>query len=133
MSGIEVASEALRTPEVLRTIFTLSNRPTCAAAALVCSVWKELAVDVLWRHLPSMLPLLELMGPLAYSGGGGWVCASLNLREILNLYKPRMCRISKILIALELTSHHSCRVCAGFKLFAIVNAKHTDRGVRIQS
>ncbi|KAG9020016.1 hypothetical protein FS837_008659, partial [Tulasnella sp. UAMH 9824] len=36
----------------------------CAAASVVCRRWSEVALDELWRSLPSLLPLFELLGPL---------------------------------------------------------------------
>ncbi|KIO26785.1 hypothetical protein M407DRAFT_23981 [Tulasnella calospora MUT 4182] len=57
-------------PEVMSMIFAMSDKPTCAAACLVCRRWSGAAMDELWRSLPSLLPLFELLGPLFESDTG---------------------------------------------------------------
>ncbi|KAG9012948.1 hypothetical protein FRB90_006430 [Tulasnella sp. 427] len=39
---------------------------------MVSSTWMEPALDGLWRALPSLFPLLELLGPLEYDEALGW-------------------------------------------------------------
>ncbi|KAG8910396.1 hypothetical protein FRC00_008279, partial [Tulasnella sp. 408] len=38
----------------------------CAAAARVCRVWSDAALDELWRTLPSFYPLINLLGSSSY-------------------------------------------------------------------
>ncbi|KAG8924040.1 hypothetical protein FRC00_005570 [Tulasnella sp. 408] len=55
---------ALRIPEVLLDIFSVSTDSTRAAAARVCRSWSTLALDVLWRDMQSPIPLLQILSPL---------------------------------------------------------------------
>ncbi|KIO26783.1 hypothetical protein M407DRAFT_23978, partial [Tulasnella calospora MUT 4182] len=56
--------------EVMRMIFAMSDKRVCAAAALVCRQWCSIALDELWRSLPSLPPLFKVLGPLVYAGYG---------------------------------------------------------------
>ncbi|KAG8915524.1 hypothetical protein FRC01_003627, partial [Tulasnella sp. 417] len=57
-------------PEVMSMIFAMSNKLTCAAACLVCRRWSGAAIDELWRSLPSLRPLFQLLGPLVRTDSG---------------------------------------------------------------
>ncbi|KAG8901251.1 hypothetical protein FRC00_008223 [Tulasnella sp. 408] len=48
-------------PELASVIFSGANQATLVACALVCSSWKEPALDELWKHLESILPLFRLL------------------------------------------------------------------------
>lgn len=51
-------------PELLGYIFIYLDRKSLAAAARTNKFWSEHALDVLWKHLPTVTPILELMSPL---------------------------------------------------------------------
>ncbi|KAG9050186.1 hypothetical protein FS837_007084 [Tulasnella sp. UAMH 9824] len=55
---------ALLPIELLSKIFEKSDKKGCAAAAIVCRRWSNAALDELWRSLPSLMPLLNLLGPI---------------------------------------------------------------------
>ncbi|KIO26781.1 hypothetical protein M407DRAFT_234238 [Tulasnella calospora MUT 4182] len=46
------------------------DKRVCAAAALVCRHWCNIALDELWRSLPSLLPLFKVLGPLVDEESG---------------------------------------------------------------
>ncbi len=56
----------LRTPEIVLII--LSSLPAADAihAASVCRLWSDLAADSIWRTLPSLAPLLNILAPMEY-------------------------------------------------------------------
>lgn len=35
--------------------------------------WEEPALRLLWRELPSLVPLFKLLGEMTFSGAGTWV------------------------------------------------------------
>ncbi|KAJ7066527.1 hypothetical protein C8F01DRAFT_1019901 [Mycena amicta] len=55
--------------EVLRQIFELCPNYCLPVAARTCRSWKEPAVDILWSHLRSLAPLLELIPRLVCVDG----------------------------------------------------------------
>ncbi|KAG9031055.1 hypothetical protein FRB95_003220 [Tulasnella sp. JGI-2019a] len=57
-------STALKIPEILKEVMLLSKRPEHAMSARECRTWSAIAIDVLWRDLNSVFPLLELIAPL---------------------------------------------------------------------
>lgn len=56
--------------ELLSKIFEKSDQKDCAAAAIVCRQWSNAALDELWRSLPSLMPLLNLLGPIENTNMG---------------------------------------------------------------
>ncbi|KAG8988974.1 hypothetical protein FRB90_002462 [Tulasnella sp. 427] len=65
--------QALCIPEILSEIFDhLPNRADAASAATVCRTWTSIALNRVWQDLPSVFPLLELLGPLMYVDSRGW-------------------------------------------------------------
>ena len=54
---------ALHVPEVLSLVFNDDSlsRATVLNMALTCLYWHEIAMEVLWRELPSLVPLFMLM------------------------------------------------------------------------
>ncbi|KAK7035837.1 hypothetical protein R3P38DRAFT_607377 [Favolaschia claudopus] len=47
--------------ELVRMILALADKQDVAACARVCSAWTEDALDIVWRELPSPLPLMRLV------------------------------------------------------------------------
>lgn len=61
-------------PEVLCIAFDLTDRPTLVACATVNRSWSQVALDFIWREMPSVLPIIELLGRMEYDKAvGGWV------------------------------------------------------------
>ncbi|KAJ7100709.1 hypothetical protein B0H15DRAFT_817059 [Mycena belliarum] len=54
--------------ELRRLIFSFGERRDIAVCARVSSTWTEDALDVVWRDLPSPLPLLGILGDDALQG-----------------------------------------------------------------
>lgn len=52
-----------------------SYRHTLFNAAMTCKALHEPAVDLLWNHLPSVMPLMNLI-PGLYCAEGQFVCGS---------------------------------------------------------
>ncbi|KAG9024645.1 hypothetical protein FS837_005246, partial [Tulasnella sp. UAMH 9824] len=64
---------ALCISEILNEVFyLLPKRADAAAAATVCRTWTSVALNIVWQDLPSVFPLLELLGPLTYVDTRGW-------------------------------------------------------------
>lgn len=56
---------ALSIPEILQLILSSGiSTVTARNVALTCRMWKELALDRLWRDLDSVFPLLWVLVPL---------------------------------------------------------------------
>ncbi|KAG8945183.1 hypothetical protein FRC04_001162 [Tulasnella sp. 424] len=55
--------DPLALEELLRSIFQFAEPPSLAVAARVCQRWNGIALDELWRSLPSIYPLLTLLVP----------------------------------------------------------------------
>ncbi|KAG8978744.1 hypothetical protein FRB93_010892 [Tulasnella sp. JGI-2019a] len=70
-------SGALKIPEILEEVMQLSERPDRAASARVCRSWTPVAIDVLWRDLDSIFPLLELIAPLERDAEGSLIFPDL--------------------------------------------------------
>lgn len=70
----------LNISEVLVLVINNLDRQSVLRAALTCRSWTEVALDALWRDLPSPTPLLTLLGPLEFFEEGedsrGWVRGS---------------------------------------------------------
>ena len=60
-------------PETLEQVFSILPKPSQFQCALVCHAWSPIALDVLWREMPSYLPLLELISPLTCLSSDKWV------------------------------------------------------------
>lgn len=60
--------------EVLGCILGFITLQNLASASRVSKLWFDLAVPTLWTKLPSVTPLLRLLGPLAGDGFAGLVC-----------------------------------------------------------
>ncbi|KAG8915800.1 hypothetical protein FRC00_013569 [Tulasnella sp. 408] len=56
--------------EIVSNILQKAQRRDQAVAARVSSLWRDIAVDWLWRELDSVLPLLTLLAPLAETSTG---------------------------------------------------------------
>lgn len=56
--------------EILSNVLQKAQRQDQAVAARVSSLWRDIAVDWLWRELDSVLPLLRLLAPLAETSTG---------------------------------------------------------------
>lgn len=54
----------LAIPELIRNIFQYSEDEDCASGALVSRTIGEVALDVLWREMDSLFPLLNVLSPL---------------------------------------------------------------------
>ncbi|KIO32333.1 hypothetical protein M407DRAFT_18648 [Tulasnella calospora MUT 4182] len=64
-------------------IFAFVDEATLAACALVCRPWKEPALDELWKHLDSLLPLFGLLFDVeALLLGGGEYPENLLMRGV---------------------------------------------------
>jgi F-box-like len=61
---------ALDIPEVLSLIFEEADQAVLARAAQCCKAFSNLALDVLWRDLPSPEPLRKLL-PLQFDNYAG--------------------------------------------------------------
>ncbi|KIO32335.1 hypothetical protein M407DRAFT_18650 [Tulasnella calospora MUT 4182] len=57
----EKAASVFSIPELASMVFAFADQATLAACAVVCPLWKEPALDELWKHLDSVLPLTELL------------------------------------------------------------------------
>lgn len=62
------ADRALAISEVLELTFSLCRRRDAVQCARVCTSWKDLALDRVWRDLESLLPLFEILAPLDLLG-----------------------------------------------------------------
>lgn len=51
-------------PEIIDNILDLATSGSRVQAARVCQNWSSSSLDRIWRELPSILPLLELLSPL---------------------------------------------------------------------
>lgn len=53
----------LDVPELIGTVFDLSDRYTLTSASLVCRHWNESASRRLWHELDTLTPLFEILSP----------------------------------------------------------------------
>lgn len=73
---VETATERmLRTQDVWALVFEYCGPRDLASTVLVRREWTDTALRVLWRELPSLVPLLKLLGEMTRSnvGKGCWV------------------------------------------------------------
>ncbi|KAG8938960.1 hypothetical protein FRC03_006767 [Tulasnella sp. 419] len=57
------AERVLGTPELLTCILEAALPEDQVSATVVCQAWNEQAVRVIWRDVPSVIPLLKLLAP----------------------------------------------------------------------
>lgn len=61
-------------PELLTNVLSsLEANRDLYSTSLVCSSWSDLSLDVLWRTMESVLPLLKALAPMAESAELEWV------------------------------------------------------------
>lgn len=53
--------------DTLHPILDRLSRKELAIAARVCQAWREMALDKLWKDVPSLIPILSLLAPLETS------------------------------------------------------------------
>ncbi|KAG8944659.1 hypothetical protein FRC04_001623 [Tulasnella sp. 424] len=53
--------DPLAVPELLANVLSFATQSTLASCALACKSWSDVALDVLWRNLDSVFPLLEML------------------------------------------------------------------------
>ncbi|KAI5123363.1 hypothetical protein M0805_001784 [Coniferiporia weirii] len=56
--------------ELRGQIFTFADDASLARCARVCSSWSDNALDVLWRHLDTFIPLFNVLSPLEPDANG---------------------------------------------------------------
>lgn len=76
-------------PELVLAFLKTLDRKSLLRAALTCRAWKEPALDTLWKDLPSLYPLIQVLSPIAQRVNGskslGWVRLScIALMDIEN-------------------------------------------------
>lgn len=54
----------LATPELLGLIFCYGDTSLQYRSACVCKAWSPAALDVLWRDMTDLVPLLQVLAPL---------------------------------------------------------------------
>lgn len=64
-------NRVLSTPELLALIFGFNSKGDSTGAARVCRIWKEPALDYIWKTLDGPKPLACLLVPLVLKNGGG--------------------------------------------------------------
>ncbi|KAG8965350.1 hypothetical protein FRC03_000650 [Tulasnella sp. 419] len=79
--AVSASKHALTVSEILIYIFNEAKPAALVAAARVNRQWSEHALDRLWRNLESVVPLLEILAPLARSTVQGRSVAEWNLPE----------------------------------------------------
>ncbi|KAG8909988.1 hypothetical protein FRC01_006612 [Tulasnella sp. 417] len=63
---LSFADPAPELEEILRLIFQFTEQASLSRAARVSRAWSNIALDELWRSLPSIFPLLKLLAPLEW-------------------------------------------------------------------
>ncbi|KAG8961454.1 hypothetical protein FRC00_012218, partial [Tulasnella sp. 408] len=103
-------------PELVSMVFASADQATLAACAVVCRAWKESALDELWKHLDSILPLFRLLfdvEALLLSGLGGELefdCVSSINDADWTKFRPYTQRVRSIDIdSISLSLFHSNR------------------------
>lgn len=76
---MENEGQVFSVPELASAIFSVVDQATLVACALVCRSWKEPALDELWKHLDSILPLFGLLfnAKALLQGGGEYVSCQM--------------------------------------------------------
>jgi len=71
--------QSLLDPKILRLVITSEiGKSSLSAVARTCKTFSEIALDVLWEELDSVVPLLLLFGPLhqhdhvSVTNSNGW-------------------------------------------------------------
>ncbi|KAG8950602.1 hypothetical protein FRC03_012798, partial [Tulasnella sp. 419] len=73
---ITAQERALFLLDILNSIFSFLRPAQLVVAAQISRIWSDCALDLLWRNLPTIVPLLELLAPLSVSresSGDCWV------------------------------------------------------------
>ncbi|KAG8944635.1 hypothetical protein FRC04_001675 [Tulasnella sp. 424] len=60
---------ALALHDILACVLAFVEKSQLPSSARVCKAWNELALNELWKDLPSLFPLLDLLGTLVYENG----------------------------------------------------------------
>lgn len=55
---------AVNIPQLLTEIISLLERRDLVRLIALSSLWSEIALDILWQDLPSLVPLLKTLHPL---------------------------------------------------------------------
>ncbi|KAG8971119.1 hypothetical protein FRC05_011488 [Tulasnella sp. 425] len=63
------SSPALTLHDILTCVFTFVEKGQLPSSARVCKAWNEPVLDELWKELPSLFPLLDLLGTLTFRDG----------------------------------------------------------------
>lgn len=58
------STRVLGNPELLGHIFSASTLHANTVHARVCKAWFELAIEIVWREVPDLTCLLQLLSPL---------------------------------------------------------------------
>jgi hypothetical protein len=66
----------LAIPEILRMILQMTDRRSNYNNALVCQMWSEIALDIVWECVDDLYNLFSLLAPLEKSNGV-YVCMFL--------------------------------------------------------
>lgn len=61
--------DPLAVPELLANVLSFATQSTLASCALACKSWSDVALDILWRNLDSVFPLLEMLVGMELLGG----------------------------------------------------------------
>ncbi|KAF9490490.1 hypothetical protein BDN71DRAFT_1454178 [Pleurotus eryngii] len=59
------STRVLSNPELLGHIFSASTLHATTVHARVCKAWFELAIEIIWREVPDLTCLLQLLSPLS--------------------------------------------------------------------
>lgn len=57
----DFATRVLNMPDILQVLFEVTDSRELARCACVCRRWSSLALDSLWKNLPSIMPLFKLL------------------------------------------------------------------------
>ncbi|KAK7025220.1 hypothetical protein R3P38DRAFT_2953379 [Favolaschia claudopus] len=93
---------ALLLDDVLRQILDLCSKSSLTAVARTCSSWKDPALDGIWCHLGSLIPLLNLLPGLVCVGGVHDIDSETPLD--FTLFNSYACRVKHI------TERHTTRL-----------------------
>lgn len=76
------------TTDILTIVFNFVDKGQLPSCARVNKAWRDPALDELWKELPSVFPLFELLGSLIHENGG-WVCVTFRgtLDQVVSLMK----------------------------------------------
>lgn len=69
-------TDATHNNEIVRNIVDFLEDEDKVSSACVCKLWSQHALDSLWRHLESIMPVFLLIGPLERNEDDKLVCHS---------------------------------------------------------